>query len=321
VDAFGNKELLHRDPAISSLWPVPLQARARPSQVASTVTSSGGEEGVFMMQNVNYAWPPLPPGSIKQLRIVQVLPKTTWHANEPMVGLANASPGRQVLGTVPVEADGSAHFRAPAKVALAFQALDEQGEAVQMMRSVTYLQPGETAACIGCHEPRQSAPPVSRGSPLAFRRPASVIAPGPEGSNPLSYPLLVQPVLDRHCVRCHNPQKPDGKVVLTGEPQGRFTISYNALAPRVPFSAWGGKPGDFRQVNSEPMTQPDFFGARASSLMTLLRQGHEKVALSPAEFERLATWMDANALFYGTFDPAGQARQLRGERIAAAPLE
>ena len=73
-----------------------------------------------------------------------------------MVGLANASPGKQVLGTVPVEADGSAYFRAPARVALAFQALDELGQAVQVMRSVAYLQPGETAGCVGCHEPRHT---------------------------------------------------------------------------------------------------------------------------------------------------------------------
>lgn len=317
VDCFGNKELLHRDPEISSLWPVPWQSRARPPQTVSPMNLASEEEGVFQMQDVYRAWPPLPPGNITRLRIVQVLPKTTWHANEPMVGMANASPGRQVLGTVPVETDGSAHFRAPARAALAFQALNEQGESVQTMRSVTYLQPGETAACIGCHESRQSAPPTSRSVPIAFRRTPSTITPGPDGSNPFSYPRLVQPVLDRLCVRCHSPPEPGGGVVLTGERQGRFTVSYNTLAPRVPFSAWGGKTGDFRAVNSEPMTRPDFFGARASSLMKLLRQGHAKVALTQDDFERLATWMDANALFYGTFDPDGQARQLRGDRIAA----
>jgi hypothetical protein len=108
---------------------------------------------------------------------------------------------------------------------------------------------------------------------------------------------------------------------LTGEPQGRFSASYQALAPRVSHSAWGGKPGDFRVVNSEPVTQPGFFGARNSSLMTLLRGRHEQVELSQAELERFATWMDANALFYGTFDPAGQARQLRAEPIAGPALE
>ena len=87
----------------------------------------------------------------------------------------------------------------------------------------------------------------------------------------------MQPVLERHCVRCHNPEKPDGGLVLTGEPKGRYSVSYLALAPRVPYSAWGGRPGDFRKVNSEPMTVPDFFGARGSPLMKLLIDGHEDV--------------------------------------------
>ena len=50
--------------------------------------------------------------------------------------------------------------------------------------------------------------------------------------------------------------------------------------------------------------------------MQWLQQGHQDVALSDSDRERLVTWMDANALFYGTFEPADQARQLRGERIA-----
>ncbi|MCR4415368.1 MAG: hypothetical protein NUV77_23400, partial [Thermoguttaceae bacterium] len=126
---------------------------------------------------------------------------------------------------------------------------------------------------------------------------------------------------DRRCVSCHSPEKPEGKVILTGQPQGRYTVSYNALAPRVPYSDWAGKPGDFRLVNSEPVTQPGFFGARGSSLMKLIRRGHYDVQLTPEENERLVTWMDTNALFYGTFDPADQARQQRGERIAGPKLQ
>jgi len=147
------------------------------------------------------------------------------------------------------------------------------------------------------------------------------MTPGPDGSKPLSYPILVQPVLDKHCVSCHSSAKPEGKVVLTGEPQGRYSVSYNALIKRVSFSAWGGKPGDFRVVNSEPVSQPDFFGARGSPLMKMLLHGHYDVALSRNDIERLATWMDANALFYGTFDVADQARQQRGERIEGPKLE
>jgi mono/diheme cytochrome c family protein len=205
------------------------------------------------------------------------------------------------------------------RIALAFQALDARGQAVQIMRSLTYLQPGETTSCVGCHEHRRTAPePLAMAQ--ALRRPPSIIETGPDGSRPLSYPILVQPILDRHCVSCHGEQEPDGGVRLTGEPDGHYTASYNALAPRVRYSAWG-VPGDFRQANCEPMTRPGFFGARGSPLMQLLLDGHEKVVLSDAEVERLATWMDANALFYGTFDRTDQARQQRGERILEPGLE
>jgi hypothetical protein len=326
VDRFGNKELLYRDPQISSLWPVPLRARKWPKKMPSVFgkqavsATRGRPSGTFFVQNVYEAWPALPTDSVRRLRIIQVLPKTTPHINTPSVGLANASPGKQVLGTVPVERDGSAYFSAPSGVPLAFQAIDEMGRAVQIMRSVTYLQPGEQASCVGCHEPRTAAPSVSSIA-RALRRPPSTILPGPDGSRPLSYPLLVQPVLDEHCVRCHNGEKAEGGVVLSGEPQDHYTVSYNTLALLVSYSAWGGRAGDFRRVNSEPLSVPGFFGARGSRLMEMLIEGHEQVELSPAEIERLATWMDANGLFYGTFDPADQARQQRGARIAGPALE
>jgi cytochrome c553 len=317
-DRFGNKELIYRDVSIGSLWPMPLRARPRPPALTSSLAAGQPKEGSFLLQNVYESWPILGDAkdAVKRLRILQVLPKTTPHANTPKVGLANASPGKQVLGTVPVEPDGSAYFRAPAGIPLAFQALDERGMAIQTMRSLTYLQPGEQAGCVGCHEHR-SAAPAARLVTLAGQREPSPITPGPDGSKPFSYAILVQPVLEKHCVTCHGPARAEGGVDLTGTPAGAFTVSYNALAPRVPFSEWKGTP----QANSEPLTHPDRFGARASKLMQLLRKGHEGVQLSDEEFDRLTTWMDANALFYGTFDPEDQRRQQRGERIAGPALE
>jgi len=315
VDRFGNKELLYRDLNIASLWPVPLRRRPRCETVPSVVRDGSLGTGTFFLQNVYRSWPPLPKEPIKQIRIVQILPKTTPNIDQPPVGAPRAAPGKQVLGTVPVEPDGSAHFRAPAGVPLAFQALDARGRAVQIMRSLTYLQPGETVSCIGCHEYRTMAPPVGR-KPRALRREPSTIAPGPDGSNPLSYPLLVQPVLDKHCVRCHNRKKPEGKVVLTGEPQGRYTVSYNALVTRVSYSSW------LRPGNIEGLTRPGFYGARGSGgLMKTLQKDHYRVKLSADDLSRMVTWMDANALFYGTFDPKDQARQQRGERIDGPALE
>jgi len=184
------------------------------------------------------------------------------------------------------------------------------------MRSLTYLQTGEQATCIGCHQYRTRVP-NTRFSALARKRPPSTIAAGPDGSKPLSYPILVQPVLDKHCVDCHSGPKAAGAVVLTGTAEGSFTASYNALAPLVPFSQWKGSPKD----NFEPQTRPNLFGARASKLMTMLLKGHEGVELAEEDIERLVTWMDANALFYGTFDPNDQRRQLQGERIAGPALE
>ena len=319
VDRFGNKELLYRDLNISTIWAMPLASRPRPPALPSLVEAAESQkaEGTFFLQNVYDSWPALPPGTIKRLRILQVLPKSTPHANTPTVGVANASPAKQVLGTVPVEADGSAYFRAPAGVALSFQALDDQGQAVQIMRSLTYLQPGETSSCIGCHEHRMTAPAQHKAqTPLAMAHDPVPISPGPEGSRPFSYPLLVQPVLDRACVECHNHEKAEGKVVLTGEAEGPYTASYNALVTRVRYSAWGGI-----VENGEPATMPGRFGAINSPLMQLLRGGHAGVKLSPEETERLVTWMDTNALFYGTFNVEDQQRQRRGERIAGPDIQ
>jgi hypothetical protein len=316
VDRFGNKELLYRDPNIASLWPVPLAPRARPEKIPSILDKSPDRTGTFLVQNAALSSQVLPKEKIAALRIVQVLPKTTPHMDAPSVGAARGAPGKQVLGTVRVESDGSACFIAPAGVPLAFQALDSRGRAVQIMRSITYLQPGETASCVGCHEPRTKAPPTKRRL-LALRRKPSKITPGPDGSNPLSYPILVQPVLDKHCVKCHNAKKPGGKIILTGEPKSRYTASYIALVSRASYSSW------LRKGNIEwRPTKPGFYGARGSGkLMKTFSKSHYGVKLSAGEFDRVVTWIDANALFYGTFDPKDQIRQQRGDRINGPTLE
>ncbi|HNQ88951.1 MAG TPA: hypothetical protein PKM73_10085 [Verrucomicrobiota bacterium] len=309
ADASGNKELIYRDPAISSLWARPFAPRTPPPELTSLAADSTATTGTFFLSDVTESWPRLPEEiPVTHLRIIQVLLKTTPNADSPRVGAAFAAPGKQVLGTVPVEPDGSAFFEAPARTPMLFQALDARGRAVQTMRSLVYLQPGERESCVGCHEHRMKSEPA-RTPALALQRPPSTIRPGPEGSKPFSYPRLVQPVLDRHCVGCHDGRQP-GRPVLTGEPEGGFTRSYNALVARVSFSAWN-RP----QNNFEPITEPLRFGALASPLLKTLETGPCHVPLTREEEERLNTWMDANALFYGTFDVAEQARQLAGEAI------
>ncbi|HJN16340.1 MAG TPA: hypothetical protein QGH10_12635, partial [Armatimonadota bacterium] len=309
-DAFGNRELLYRDLNIASVWAAPLRERPVPPAVPSALEQvASAEDGFVIMQNVNDADPALD-RPVKALRVIQVLPKSTPGIDQPPVGLPRGAPGKQVLGTVPVEADGSAYLRVPAGVPLSFQALDERGMAVQVMRSLTYLQPGETITCVGCHEPRTDAPPGR--AVAALSRAPSTIQPAPEGSKPFSYPRLVQPVLDQHCIACHSTDDPQCEVDLTSRPEGPYTASYQALAPRVPYSDQG---------MIDPLSQPGQFGARGSSLTKLLLDGHHNVDLPADDLERLITWMDTNALFYGTFDPADQERQRRGELIAGPALQ
>ena len=317
-DAFGNRELIYRDPNISSLWAIPIRPRPTPPIVTTQFDEIRKNEekpsGVFFVQNVYESWPTSIPGKVKSLRIVQVLPKTTPNANQPMVGAANASPGKQVLGVAPVEEDGSAFFEAPANIPLLFQALDENGQMIQGMRSDVYLQPGESAGCVGCHENRMESVPSVKT--IASTREPSKIIPGPDGSKPLSYPILVQPVLDKRCLPCHSGEKTEGNVNLEGVPEGRYTKSYNALINYVSFTYWGAPEGNY-----EPRTEPLRFGAIASKLTRLLKEGHYGIELTPEEWERINVWIDVNALFYGTFNVEDQERQQRGERIEGPELE
>lgn len=321
LDSWGNKELIYRDPAISCLSPIPLRPRPSPPIVACSVAAdtprpAGSEEiargpqtAPVSVINVFNGLKPWPEGTtIKALRIIQVLPKTTPHHHEPRIGYGLEKSARAVLGTVPVETDGSAHLSLPVGKPVYFQALDQRGLAVQSMRSVTYVQAGQHLVCQGCHEPRHRAPVSPREFPLALRRPPSVIQPEAEGSNPFSFPRLVQPVLQRHCVACHaeEPEAIDlGRGDLTVNRDQWYT-SYVNLRDRAfyfgqfdaEYDAW-----------TDPRTTPGKFGARASKLLALLDGGHYDVKLSEEELRRITLWLDCNSDFFGSYeDTMAQAR-------------
>ena len=308
-DRFGNLELLYRCAGISSMYPIPLAPRPAPPVLPAAPDSSLGDEGEFVLRDLRLSHLPFP-GSRKivELRVFQVLPKSSTHvANQPRLGYANAESARMFLGTVPVEADGSARFRVPARKPLYFQAVDASGRAVQGMRSVTYLQPGERRGCVGCHErPGTASPP---GQPLALRRPASVLKPGPDGTRPFSFPRLVQPILDRHCVRCHDgAQSPPD---LTAAPAGPWTRSYENLRPFVRWYEWG------KATIGHEATRPGHLGADESPLVRVLDDAHHRdaVRLADEERRRIYLWLDSNAPFYGTYGSAEQLAQRAGQAV------
>ena len=315
IDRFGNRELLYRDPKISCLSPIPLRPRARPPVIpdatAQTARTKGDGAATIAVVNVydsDFDWPR--GAEVKALRIIQVLPKTTPPPNKPRIGVANQTNARAVLGTVPVETDGSAYFEAPVGKALYFQALDARGLAVMSMRSATYVHPGERLTCQGCHERKHSQTPPSRRVPLALRRAPSKIEPDVEGSNPFTYPRLVQPALDRSCVACHREKK---AIDLSGALAGNFTSSYNSLAAKYGFY-FHVTNGSIRQgIHGGSRTIPGQFGARASKLLSYLDQRHYGVKLSPEDLHRITLWLDCNSEFYGAYEDI--AAQARGEVV------
>jgi hypothetical protein len=317
-DRFGNLELLYRQEGIACMYPIPLANRAKPPVVPSLVNADWGDEGEFVLSDVKQSLFPMPSDRpIRQLRVFQVLPKSTHEANNPRIGHANAESARMFLGTVPVEADGSAYFRAPARKPLYFQAVDADGKAVQSMRSVTYLQPGERRACVGCHEQQGTAAPTKQL--MALKRPASALGPGPDGSRPFNYVRLVQPVLDRSCVRCHDGTVGEGKslLALTGEATKQFTRSYDSLRPFLRWYEWGD--ASITQI----ATVPGRIGADESRLLKILEDPVHKgqVKLAAEDRERLLIWLDGNVPFYGSYLADEQRAQKKGEAIAEPKMQ
>ncbi|MHC4646859.1 MAG: HzsA-related protein, partial [Planctomycetota bacterium] len=266
-DAFGNLNLLYRDPNISAAYPIPVRPRHVP-------------------------------------------PKTQPHMNSPNLGVSKEDPGKFVLGTVPVERDGSAHFRVPSGIPVFFQALDSNGLAIQTMRTLTYVQPGQTLACIGCHEPRNAAPAAETRAAAAQREPSRLTV-GPSGSWPLRFDRLVQPVLDTLCISCHHADS-------LNQEAARFDLTAaNSYSNLLLFDDKDLQDLAFEKDNSIIGQCP----ARKSKLLTMLTdgEGHEGVRLDADSFNRLVIWMDLYAQRQGSFSE-DQEEALRKLRRQVASL-
>jgi cytochrome c553 len=132
----------------------------------------------------------------------------------------------RVLRTVPVEEDGSAHMEVPALRSLFFVALDEQDLSVKRMQSFVTVQPGETTACVGCHEQRVQAPHSRSSITLAaLRREPSRPTAFEDVPEIIDFPRDIQPILDRHCVQCHNADRRDDQIDLSGDRTPYFTTA------------------------------------------------------------------------------------------------
>ena len=235
-------------------------------------------------------------GEIKKLLVLEDLPKpVSYYSLAGAISMDGTHTLHRILGTVPVEPDGSASFEVPPLRGLFFVALDEKGLAVKRMQSYTMVMPGETQGCVGCHEPRTGTPsPIGSGALMAMKRPPSPIEPVPGVPDVVDYPRDIQPVWNRHCVTCHSVEKPLGHVVLTGDYNEWFTQSYYALFAYNQIS-------DTRRYDEDGNHPPRGFGTAASPLMKIIDGNHYDAKLTARERDLVRLWIEAGATFAGTY--------------------
>ena len=310
IDVFGTKELIYRDPNISCFVPIPLKSRPKPP-VLPDLTDPDKSHAVCSVSNATYGADGIAPQRAKFLRIAQRL---QWPYDNRSGGQRYTEKGDpnnwtpvRVIGEVPIEPDGSAHFQVPVDTPVYFQLLDENRMELRRMRSFISFQPGERRSCNGCHETRADAPTDGK-FPTAMLRDASIPVPPPWGGRPVSFLRDVQPIFDKHCVQCHGGLTPDGGLDFGGGlisgirgrdspvPGYGYNRAFDTIISRG-LVAWSPVQGD------ASITQPLAFGSHRSKLVQALREGacSKRAKLSKEEWYRLVTWIDANAPYHDGF--------------------
>lgn len=352
MDIDGRRELLVSDADKPCLQAVPLAARSKP-RVRASMVDYRKDIGTFYMQDI-YQGPGLEGvarGTIKKLRVVSLDFRPAGirmnHSHGPGGGALISTPVsvgngawdvKRVLGETPVHEDGSAFFIVPARRPVYFQAIDDRGRAVQTMRSWSTLQPGEGASCVGCHESKNSAPPPA-ATTLAMKKPPLRLEPFHGAERGFSFDKEIQPVLDRHCVRCHNHHEPvralaarGGRPVLELPPELRsparekaFSLTGDRVRDEYAGRAWSeayltltgarlessngpfrgnpdGKTVNWISSQSVPTALPaGSGGSTRSELLKLLERGHHDVRLTRGDYEKLACWIDLLVPFCGDY--------------------
>lgn len=354
----GEKRLLFEDQEQSCFFPIPLKENRSKIVVSDKVSATVPEQlhiaeapltGTVLLLDVNEGLQgKVQPGTIKALRILEQIRKTEDLTNRaydqsPVMSYGTYYAKRD-WGTVPLEKDGSAHFVVPALREIYLQGLDEQGREVFRMTSALQVMPGEHTSCVGCHEDRDSAPIAFKRIPLAAAKPP-VLPKRPDwlmnrsrlNSFPdaavFDYPSTVQPVLDRHCVQCHNGTNAEGGYDLTGHKTRFFSMSYDNLlgtsrsyrqhdmttGKMLPEESAKGKPlVHFFWLLFTPtaINEPYITGSHASRLTELIESNHGSVTMPLEDRQILYYWMDANVPYYGTYAHSRPNSPGRRDRFA-----
>ncbi|TKG97284.1 formylglycine-generating enzyme family protein [Puteibacter caeruleilacunae] len=303
VDVFNNMTLIKEVEGAGLFDPIPVKKQQRPPVILPKIKEGEKEATVFLTDiYVGDGLKNIPRGTVKSLRLFAYHYGHISTGGHHTVGVESSWDIKRVLGTVPVEKDGSALFKIPANTPIAIQPLDASGKALQLMRSWLVGMPGENVSCIGCHERTSQAPPNIHT--LASRRAASKIKHWQGSPRPFSFRYEVQPVLDKYCLSCHNGQekgRPDFRksdlVDHKGKAKSQFFLEDKSYMSLHPFVRRPGPESDLHLLN------PMEYNANTSELIQMLQRGHYGVEMSNEDWEKLYAWIDLNAPYRGKWSP------------------
>ncbi len=205
----------------------------------------------------------------------------------------------RVLGTVPVEADGSAYMELPALRSLFFVALDEHDNSVKRMMSFLTVMPGETTGCVGCHEQRTADAAERRPQPAARRCAAGRARSRPSPASPTCSTSRATSSRSSTSTACGATTTTGATAgwSLTGDRGPIYSHSYYTLTALGQVSD-----GRDRLVTNLP---PRAIGTSASPLMDKLDARHYEVQLSPHEQDMIRYWIESAAAVSGHLRGAG----------------
>ena len=299
----------------------PVRSRPKPPVRGSTLPEEAPAMATIYLQDVHAGLEPhVARGEIRSIRVVREMEKTvridpslrSFGFQFPVISCGATYAGKTVLGEVPVSTDGSAYFQVPSGMPIYFMALDAEGRAVQRMRSFTHLMPGEVQGCVGCHEhrdqaPRAQLPGAVAGEPVQLQTPEW-------GRGGFDYSKVVQPVLDTHCVECHDAKDAPKGIDLTGDKTDYFSVSYDVLAREnqggrgSPYVNWiptyNGQEWNILEV------EPKTWGSPKSLLAEVVLSGHPdedgkpRFEMDEPSRRRILAWIDLNVPYYGSSETA-----------------
>lgn len=317
LDGSGALEVIYThkgDGSVNEPRPVMSRPRERVIQKRTRPTEPVGRM-VLADVNVGRNLVGVQRGDIRKLLILESLPKQVNFSGGPdLVSWLGTFTLERVVGTVPVEADGSAFFEVPADRQLFFVGLDANDLSVKRMQSWCNVRPGETISCVGCHEHRSLTPENKNAGTLqALRRPASQIDRFEGQPDVLDFTRDIQPILDRHCVKCHGYDRRDGKAIFAGDLGPHWSHSFFSLfAHRLVADGRNG-------LGNQP---PRTIGSSASRLLKFVEGSHYEVKASPKEWRTLWLWIESGAPYVGSYAglrnvPAQEAAYRSAYRVFA----